>query len=169
MLKRDRGLDNEFEPEELLFIRLRSDQVDDKQVIVATFPSFPNPSSNRSRYSEPEDVLMPIYLDWGIIQFHVGDIPRSVQKGDGVRVEIRPVHAPEVINYAHTEIAAFDPSTGERIHQFENKVAVKYLRGELAKKAMLIKTPAISNPEWNEVKSARFAFKAELENRYPSV
>lgn len=104
-----------FDAGEFLYVRCKDDQVDGLQLKPAAI-KFPNWSTNRSKYSEPEDVLLPSFSDWRVAKFKVGHIPKSLQEGQSKVFSFRPVHDPVHAplnpedppeNYAHTEVRAF--------------------------------------------------------------
>jgi hypothetical protein len=164
MLTRGRETDDSFEPAEPLFIRFQSDQADGEKLLTVAlkFLRFPNTSINRGKYGEPFDVLIPIYGDWGIAQFNVSDVSAQITKGDDSEINVKPIHCPEVCNYAHSEIAVFD-SDQKMLSEVSSSVK-KTFRDELAK-AKIIKQADISSKEWSDVKSDRMALKLEAERR----
>lgn len=83
LIQGSRGIDNEFNANEPLYIRCLSDHVrDDGGLFDAAF-RFPNFSCNRQKHGEPTDVLYPIYLDWGIATYQINQVPKELQSGDG--------------------------------------------------------------------------------------
>ena len=67
-------------------------------------------SVNRSKYSEPGDVLYslyPKYIDWGVAEFRVEDLPASLESEDESVFEWKVEHAPEEGNYAHSEVRTY--------------------------------------------------------------
>lgn len=72
------------------------------------FP-FPDLSVNRSKYcAKPEWVLLPNWVNDGVIAFRVMDIPsRLEQSGTTYVFEFRTVHDPEDDNYSHTEVRTY--------------------------------------------------------------
>jgi len=117
-----RLIDNHFQPEELLYLRLF-----DCPSLVGTAPSgvsvnFPVLSVNRSKYSEPDDLLNyrhPKYAQCGVAQFRVDAIPPPmVPSTGGKQVHWEVVHVPEADNYSHSEVQSFKegkPVTGNTI------------------------------------------------------
>lgn len=75
--------------------------------LLAQAISFRNWSVNRQKYSEPEDVLVPDWPDWGIAAFRVADIPLSLESASGSRFDFRVEHVPLEENYAHSEIRTY--------------------------------------------------------------
>ena len=105
----------EFDAAELLFRRLRKDQLVGDQ-IAASAMSFPKqatgskPSVNRSRFSRPQDALWTEteYLEkMGVFSFPVGCLgPELVCPDTGNRYECFARHVPLDKNYAHSEVWA---------------------------------------------------------------
>ncbi len=88
LLQKDRSVDNEFEDNEILCIRCLTDHVDfkTKKLITAGFPAFPKTSTNRDKYcQDSDDVLIPIFLDWGVACFRVEHTKLSIPFGMRVR------------------------------------------------------------------------------------
>jgi len=72
--------------------------------------SFPKPSFNRSKYSNPEDVL---HVDccngkelsgWGVVESAVADLCISRESGDKQKLTLYPKHVPLPTCYAHSEL-----------------------------------------------------------------
>lgn len=106
MLRRDRPVDDNFDLEEELYYRCQARHVDGQRLLPEAI-RFPNFSVNRSKYSEPEDVLIPSYQDWGIATFRVRDLPEPESTDEKTEYEWRVVHDPLEDNYAHSEIRTF--------------------------------------------------------------
>jgi len=89
----------------LLFRRYIKDHWIGNKLADAHF-SFP-PSLNRGRFSEPDDVIYSEdgSLDgYGVLEFTVADIPKSLQDQAGTEYVFFPVHMPCELNYSHSEI-----------------------------------------------------------------
>ncbi|MCF7809724.1 hypothetical protein K9N50_01910 [bacterium] len=80
--------------------------------------NVPNMSCNRYKYGgKPEDVLcgyysrsdgtIVTYIDWGVAEFKVSDIPNPLL-WRAIPFYSKAVHIPERKNYYHTEIQSFD-------------------------------------------------------------
>lgn len=83
---------------------------------------FPDLSTNREKYSEPEDVVLGYEEDAvAIAAARVRDIPERVGE-----YEFRPVHVPEPENYAHTEVRTFQE--GEHLERKPSKTVRKEFR-----------------------------------------
>ena len=168
MLWGNREVDNDFSPEENMYLRcLKDNVVDGKLLTVQTkFPeNIPDTSFNRGKYSEEGDVLIPIYLDWGVAKIRIDSLPKTVDKqnSDGSKEpqEISFEHVPEPCNYAHSEIkvSAFGSDTPlEKISPGVKKT----IRGEIAKAKVVIQ-PRIFKEEWKQHKQERRQLKEELE------
>ena len=72
----------EFDPQERLFHRFNK-LIEEGGHLYPAQIRFPDFSVNRERFSEPEDVLLPIYLNWGIVAFNVENIPDEKVTGEG--------------------------------------------------------------------------------------
>lgn len=108
MFQGDRSPEPTFEADERLFLRYGAEEFIDGQISSAAI-HFPRSSVNRSRFSEPRDVLFDEdgkYADLGVIQFTVGDVPPEVRgTGQSQAISFFSVHhEPEELNYAHSEI-----------------------------------------------------------------
>jgi hypothetical protein len=164
MLQQGRGIDNEFTSQERLFLRCLADYIAGNKLLAAgmKFPPFPKTSVNREKHGLDEDVLVPIYCDWGVAAFRVKDIPETLRKGDGQTVLVKPEHDPELTNYAHSEIRVYENGESEERTELSKPIK-KLFRGELAKKAIVIKQASISIKEWNQCKNERYNMKKRLE------
>lgn len=106
MLRNGRPVDPVFATEELLFRRYIKEHWDNNRIVDAHF-SFPKPSVNREKYSEPQDVLYSDdgqYNDWGVLEFSVNQVPKQLSDGEGRIYVFFPSHVPEEENYSHSEI-----------------------------------------------------------------
>lgn len=103
MFRRGRAEDPVFEPTEPLYKRFSPAEFVPGSSISVRFPEF---SVNRGKYSEPEWVLLPQWLDYGIVVFLVRDVPAEMTSEGGVRYTFIVAHAPLEDNYAHSEIRA---------------------------------------------------------------
>lgn len=106
MFRRGRPADENFGREEKLYYRCQAQHVDGQRLLPQAI-RFPNFSVNRSKYSEPEDVLIPSYQDWGISMFSVGDIPEPESTDENTHYSWRVTHDPLEDNYAHSEVRTF--------------------------------------------------------------
>jgi hypothetical protein len=110
LLRNGRPVDNEFAGEELLFRRYGLQQLDGRGRLIDAVLQFPL-STNRQKYSNPEDVLFSQtneYDGLGIIELPVAGIPVIVDDGLGQLHYFRPCHLPEEDNYSHTHIHSED-------------------------------------------------------------
>ncbi|HEX8195925.1 MAG TPA: hypothetical protein VF571_07035 [Pyrinomonadaceae bacterium] len=110
----------EFEPEEPLYFRFSSEHFPDETRLPVAAIRFPDFSVNRGKESQPTDVLIPHWVEFGIAEFEVRAIPLPYLSGDGRKFEFKVVHDPidakhpyygaanqSFENYAHSEIRAF--------------------------------------------------------------
>ncbi|MEI6233851.1 MAG: hypothetical protein WCT04_12405 [Planctomycetota bacterium] len=138
-----RPIDNQFDEAELLYVRCLSDHVDGGRFLPAGI-KFPDWSTNRAKYSEPLDVLLPEFEHWGIAGFNVGAIPAQLKIGDSKVYAFAPIHDPTPENYSHTEVRTFKDGV------YDNNLKVptlikKEFRTRLAAMTTIIKTPALSS------------------------
>lgn len=126
-----RKRDDEFEQNEVLYLRFKKTHFDSSSRFPILAVRFPDCSVNRSKYSEPEDVLLPNWLDYGIAQVMASDIPTSIPEDETVTFTVKhdpvgPGHdyfaTQGFENYAHAEIRAYR----DNIH-LKSKEAVKSL------------------------------------------
>lgn len=89
--------DPEFEPSERLFRRIPPVHFEGGFLSDAFVP-FPAFSTNREKYSRPEDIIAA-HPRYGIAAFAVGDIPPVLDD-----FAFRAEHRPEPDNYSHTEV-----------------------------------------------------------------
>ena len=71
----------EFDPHESLFQRFDK-LIENSDHLYPAQVRFPDFSVNRERFSEPEDVLLPNFFDWGIAAFNYEDIPGEFVVGN---------------------------------------------------------------------------------------
>ena len=106
MLSLGRPEDQVFSGSELLYRRYLSEHVVDGKIVDACFP-FPSLSVNRSKYSEPQDVLFSedgSYDVFGVLEFRVEPILVPVPDDSGTRFFFFPWHVPLERNYSHSEV-----------------------------------------------------------------
>jgi hypothetical protein len=105
MNRNGRLADQEFRPEELLYRRYIQQHFEHGKIVDAHF-SFP-PSTNRQKYSEPEDVLFSEdgrFDSCGVLEFEVIAIPAEIEDDQRTKFVFFPRHVPEEMNYSHTEV-----------------------------------------------------------------
>ena len=140
-----------FAPDELLYMRVEPDHVNSRGVPMASAFRLPSQSVNRSKYSEPEWVLIPNYQEWGILSFERQDIPeelRSSQPPPDQSAEYRFAveHDPRDDNYSHSEIRAYRKGRNEFNERLQVVRTVKQkFRMRLAECATILKFPAGAN------------------------
>jgi hypothetical protein len=106
------------DPDEYLYLRIKPDEILGTSVVPAVV-SFPDWSTNRQRFSRPEEVLDSIRypLHTRIAELRIGDIPATIPPDPPRAGEAAPVpwcfqarhvpikdHAKYPDNYAHTEV-----------------------------------------------------------------
>ena len=105
--RRGRAEDPDFSASESLYMRVKEEQILSKGGLSNLEIRFPCQSVNRSKYSEPEDVLIG-YNDrgFGVAAFNVGDIPDPYYEGS-VEYRLKMSHVPWEENFAHSELQTF--------------------------------------------------------------
>ena len=141
MYRNGRLIDPFFDEDELLYNRCLSEHVYREQLL-PTGIRFPDWSVNRAKYSEPEDVLVPNFQDWGIAQFEVRNIPKSlISPAPGnVKFDFKVEHDPLNDNYSHSEVRTY--KNGHHSKNLNVSTTVKKeFRQMLSEKTVLILTP----------------------------
>ncbi len=139
MYRVGRPIDSYFEEDELLYNRCRLEHVDGERLL-PTGIRFPDWSVNRGKYSEPEDVLIPEYWDWGIAQFEVSSVPKSLNLPGNTQFEFRVEHDPLENNYSHSEVRTYKDGNHHRKLEV-NKTVKKQFRQILSDRTLLIRQP----------------------------
>ncbi len=130
LLRNGRPIDNDFDPDEPLYLRFQGDDVrldeDGNQILNEGCIKYPAFSVNRGKFSEPDDVLFrtcvremaiargqdPSKLDiskptrfegWGVARFQVRDIPPPDESAPNT-FEYCVAHDPCEDNYSHSEV-----------------------------------------------------------------
>jgi hypothetical protein len=133
-----RAEDQVFTLDEKLFRRFRSEHYLEGQLTNVGLPLSNPPSTNRSKFSLAEDVLISEadeFLGQGVLSWTVQDIPNEIA-GQQFRVTMFPRHMPEANNYAHTELWCDRvPQTGA--HVVPSKQAKKLIRAILSQRARI--------------------------------
>lgn len=106
LMRNGRPVDNEFKPDEKLYVRCRKADVDEGRLIGGPSIRFPDWSVNRQKYSEAKDVLIPSWHRWGVAEFAAGDVPGKLKSDGGPEYAFRIEHDPCEQNYAHSEVRA---------------------------------------------------------------
>jgi hypothetical protein len=106
LLPKGRPIDTVFDPGEHLYRRLRALDVDPDGRIEPTSLESPDFSVNRSKYSEPEDVILP-HPSCGIASFTVVDVPEPFRSAENIEYLFSLEHDPLEDNYAHSEIRSY--------------------------------------------------------------
>ena len=163
LIQGNREIDDYFSPEEKLYIRCLSDHVTKNGRVLDQGFRFPNFSCNREKYGELEDVLFPVYLDWGVATYQFRQVPSTLLSGDQKRTfDIRVKHDPLEHNYPHCEVRAFE----DRV-KLDNvpKAVKKQFRQKMSEMASVFKTPNLSSQEWARVKEERNELAKEVIRR----
>jgi hypothetical protein len=99
-----------FDDDEVLYRRYLLAHFIDHELVPQHF-QFPRPSFNRSKFSEPVDVLHPDCCDgkvlgtgWGVLECLALDARVSTQSHDDKELVLGPKHRPLPTCYAHSEL-----------------------------------------------------------------
>ena len=138
-----RAPDPNFVAAEHLFRRYRKEHlINGKPVPLSIFPLDEPVSTNRSKFSEPQDVLEPDCCDGSersgcvVLDINVSDIPEMLSTEDGTGRVFRfvVVHRPRNLCYPHTVIHCNENGDPEESHQEPPKHLRNKFRAELARK-----------------------------------
>jgi len=150
MMRNGRAADQNFLPDEQLFLRCRQEDVDEDGVIKPSSVHFPDQSTNREKYSSQFDVLLPDgspnserWIYWGVIVCTVADIPPAEKSAGKVSYAFGVVHDPLDHNYGHAELSVTKNGVRERNKNRINDQVKKTYRLILAKKLSLKLVPLI--------------------------
>lgn len=99
---------------------------------------FPDFSVNRGKYSEPKDVLIPSWPNFGIVAFRVGDVPPSVSSS-GITYDFKVEHVPCECNYSHSEVRTY--KDGKRPRKVNNQIVKKKFRQILSERTKILREP----------------------------
>lgn len=107
MLKRGRGVDNNFKAWHQLYRRCQCEDLEGNRLLAARIP-YGNTSVNWSKYCEPWDVIFD-HPGFGITRLLVRDLPKELPKQPPVGSQTKihsfvAEHYPEETNYAHSQI-----------------------------------------------------------------
>lgn len=156
MKRRGRLEDQNFLSAEKLYMRFKSDWLDENDHILPACIHFPDQSVNRDKCSEAYDVLLPNnesraidMVFWGVASVTVDDVPKS----DGTNVESKAKnkaaqlrftveHDPLEDNYGHTELRVYKNGSRTRKSNVA-ELAKKAYRTKLAGKTAVVIRPAI--------------------------
>jgi len=133
----------EFDSDELIFRRVRADDIKDSEVLPTAF-DWPAPSVLRSKFAEPHHAIHVSCCDgkqlppgkWGVVEVRLRDLPTPFQSGQGKTFHFFIRHKPTPTCFAHSELlcrADDDPPEAEK-QRPSNSIRILYLI-ELAKRA----------------------------------
>ena len=142
MLRRGRPVVDHFDHSEPLYWRCTKVQVDaiPGSGLGVRFPDF---SVNRGGpdFGPPEDVLLPNWLDHGVVQFLVRDVPERIDSGPDATYEFKVYHVPDEENYAHSEVRTLNNGTYSPNLAVKSSVVKKEFRQRLGERARVIVAP----------------------------
>jgi len=127
-----------FDDGEVLYRRYLLVHFIDRELVPQHF-QFPRPSFNRSKFSQPDDVLHPDCCDgrvlgsgWGVLECPASDARVSTRSQEDKELVLHPKHVPRQTCYAHSELWCFESENGMEVKP-SSKVRER-LRIKLAKK-----------------------------------
>lgn len=139
LLRRGRPVDPVFDPGEHLYRRLRAVDIDQDGRVEPTSLESPDFSVNRSKYSEPDDVVIS-HPRCGIAAFTVEEVPRSLLSGGDIEYRFSVEHDPLDDDYAHSEVRSY--KDGKRLAPKKSPKAVRTkFRLILASKMRVLREP----------------------------
>lgn len=141
MYRAGRPVDMNFDDNENLYNRFKKEFLTEGKFL-PTGIKFPDWSVNREKYSEPEDVLFPDFLEWGIAQFKVSDVPDTLTSAGDNKFDFKVEHAPVEENYSHSEVRSYKNEQHNRKIDV-NKLVKKRFRQIISEKIVIIKEPMI--------------------------
>lgn len=141
LYRNGRSVDSVFAPEERLYLRFPRESYDHINcgLLPSAIRSPVDQSVNRGKYSDPADVLLPHWPDWGIALLEVRDVPKELQST--ITYRIRVEHDPLEDNYAHTEIRAYKGDPEARIMKIRSTQVKKEFRTRLSNLARIHSPP----------------------------
>ncbi len=116
---RDRGVDQTFPRDEVLYRRVPDSLWDDSEEPPFELDAIrmPDMSVGRSKYAHPEWLRLEseAHAMWGVVGFEVGAVPAEMY-ADGVRFAFRVQHDPLPRNYPHAIVMAFREGSNGLAH-----------------------------------------------------
>jgi hypothetical protein len=143
MCQGSRGIDNDFRSSDALYSRFTAEEAEGGRLLAASIP-YKNPSVNWSKYSKPWDVIFD-HPKHGIARVLVRHLPTELPKektGGGAPKlhSFFPGHAPEALNYSHSEIWTF--REGNKLDSPKlPEVVKKEFRAILSDRSVILRHP----------------------------
>jgi hypothetical protein len=143
MYANGRGVDPQFQQDELLYCRLVQDYPigSHPEGVSLSWPRLPEFSANRSKYSPPEYVLLPEWVHWGIVEFYCCDVPAPITSPGRVTFNWCVHHVPLEDNYAHSEVRTFRGT--ERYTGKLHELVKKGFRQAIAERMVVLKRSSV--------------------------
>ncbi len=136
----------QFDPQERLFHRFNKLTQEGGHFYPASI-GFPEFSVNRERFSEPEDVLLPDFFNWGIAAFKKEDIPGAFvignENSNETVYDFIVFHVPEEENYSHSEVRTLVNGVYSKKKRIRNKDVKRYFRFKLSERLKTVRDPLI--------------------------
>ena len=137
-------VDPSFEPNELLFRRIKAEWLEQDRSLAPAYVAFPEFSVDRSKYRSAGDTIRN-FPGMGVAQFRVADIPEAFTPPDSpITYSWIPVHLPnhaeEPDNDAHSHVRTFKNGAfnGRKI---KNKMVKMYFRDLLSRRIRMVIQP----------------------------
>jgi len=150
MLRCGRPLDNEFSPDELLYLRCQFAWLDVNRRLKPANVHFPDQSTNREKFCAAYDVLLPTtvpnshqWLCWGVVAIRVSDVPTHAETTGGTEMTFTVEHDPIEDNYGHTELRAYKNGRRERNKNKINDLVKKAYRTKFAEGTRIVVRPLV--------------------------
>lgn len=147
MLRNDRDDDQNFDPDEFLYMRWgKADLTDDDRVRPENI-RCPDQSVNREKHNgrdwfvllpDPEHPKSPAWLCMGVLRFRVSNVPKPIEHA-GSEHTFSVVHDPTDRNFHHCELRAF--KDGRRNPKKVAREAKKHFRTALGLAVELVIAP----------------------------
>jgi len=128
LLCQGRAVINELDTEQPFYFRFVDEHREAEGITVDAI-RVPDFSVNCGQLSEPKDVLFPTYLNLGVGQFYIVDLPEPVRTGIGCKNEVE-----------YTFIAQHDPvcDTEDRSRENYAHAEIRFLRNGVYKRGSSI-------------------------------
>jgi hypothetical protein len=136
-----RTRDNEIPSDEALYRSVAKDEVDEHGALAAAV-EMPACSFNRSKYSEPEEVIVASRpTQNGILEITPAELPPPVPRTSGEPYEFFAADDPIAANQAHCEVRIRRTGIEYKASHKPNKEIVMKARAELAKRMRVHRVP----------------------------
>ena len=142
------AVDSLFDDDEELYHACKRCMIVDSRLDTAAI-GFPNNSisTNRSKYSEPQDVLdHPSRDGFGVVAWNVADIPTQAfvpKNRKAATYQLNVKHVPTEDNYAHSEIQIWKNGVFDRGTKIKAKSLMQEIRQLLSESSRVVTEPSV--------------------------